>query len=98
MTFKLSFHREARKEARDALLFYREIDPALAAEFLEIYESAIAQILAVPLGCAVVIGQARSKVLRKYPYTIFYRFDTSEVRIIAVAHQKRRPEYWLNRT
>ena len=98
MTFKLSFHSEARMEARDAMLYYRELDPVNAAEFLEIYETAIAQILTTPLACAVLVGKVRSKILRKYPYTIFYRFDADEVRIIAVAHQKRRPGYWLNRS
>lgn len=98
MTFKLSFHSEARIEARDAMLYYRELDPVIAAEFLGIYETAVNQILANPLASVVVIGKARGKVLRKYPYTIFYRFDADEIRVIAVAHQKRSPEYWLKRS
>ncbi|MFZ1702528.1 MAG: type II toxin-antitoxin system RelE/ParE family toxin [Pyrinomonadaceae bacterium] len=98
MTFELSFHPEARLEARVAMSFYRDIDAVVAAEFLKLYETAITQILLNPLACPILSGKMRRKLLRKFPYTIFYRFDTDEVRIIAVSHHKRSPGYWLKRS
>jgi hypothetical protein len=36
--------------------------------------------------------------LRKFPFVIYYELrDPALVRIVAVAHAKRRPGYWLRR-
>ena len=40
----------------------------------------------------------RARVLDKYPYTLLYRVAADEVLIAAVAHQKRKPRYWRQRT
>ncbi len=34
---------------------------------------------------------------KKYPYTIFYRLTPRRIRIVAVAHHKRKPGYWKQR-
>jgi hypothetical protein len=34
---------------------------------------------------------------RRYPYTLVYRHHDGLVSIVAVAHHKRHPEYWLQR-
>ena len=36
-------------------------------------------------------------VLQRFPFNVFYRPGPTEIEIIAVAHQKRRPGYWSNR-
>ena len=37
------------------------------------------------------------RVLRHFPYTIFYEITGSVVFILAVAHQRREPGYWRSR-
>ena len=39
----------------------------------------------------------RHHVLRRFPYSVIYLVEAAEVVILAVAHQKRRPGYWLPR-
>jgi plasmid stabilization system protein ParE len=40
----------------------------------------------------------RRFVLPRFPYSLIYRhLGADEVRILAVAHQKRRPRYWTGR-
>jgi len=39
----------------------------------------------------------RRIVVHRYPYAVVYRADSDTVRIIAVAHQHRRPGYWRGR-
>jgi len=34
----------------------------------------------------------------KFPYSIIYTIEPDHIRILAVAHSKRKPEYWLSRT
>jgi plasmid stabilization system protein ParE len=84
-------------EVLGAVRFYLDIDRNIGAEFAELYEAAIAQILQDPLACMIVSHKTRRKVLRKFPYSIFYRFDTDEVRIVAVSHHRRSPKYWRKR-
>lgn len=36
-------------------------------------------------------------VLDRYPFTVFYRPTDDGVMVIAVAHQRRRPNYWKSR-
>jgi plasmid stabilization system protein ParE len=35
--------------------------------------------------------------VKRFPYSVFYRLREDHVRILAVAHQKRRPFYWRKR-
>ena len=46
-------------------------------------------------------GQAphhtRMLTLHSFPYSLIYRIQNNEIRIIAVAHHSRRPGYWVGR-
>jgi len=41
--------------------------------------------------------ETRRRVLRRFPYVIFYRATADVVTIAAVAHMKRMPGYWRGR-
>lgn len=41
--------------------------------------------------------QVRRRVLKKWPYSIIYSVDARSVFVVAVAHDKRKPGYWLAR-
>jgi toxin ParE1/3/4 len=40
---------------------------------------------------------SRRRVLVKFPFTVHYRFDITELVVLAIAHHKRRPGYWTHR-
>ena len=40
----------------------------------------------------------RRYVFRVYPYSLVYRLAGDEVTIVAVAHAKRKPGYWIARS
>jgi len=42
-------------------------------------------------------SKVRRKILRQFPYSIFYVVDDDAVVIVAIAHHKRRPGYWKPR-
>jgi len=54
-------------------------------------------ILANPKVGAIFRGTRRRYLLRRFPYSIIYQVSTDELRVIAVAHQRRRPGYWAGR-
>lgn len=39
----------------------------------------------------------RKRLLRKFRYSLIYSVEQDGVLILAVAHQSRRPEYWVGR-
>lgn len=40
---------------------------------------------------------ARMLALHNFPYSLIYRLQRDEIRIIAIAHHSRRPGYWVGR-
>lgn len=39
----------------------------------------------------------RKAVLRKYPFNLIYSLLNENIYILAIAHQNREPEYWIDR-
>jgi len=54
-------------------------------------------ILANPKIGAVFRSSRRRYLLRRFPYSVIYQLSENDIRIIAVAHQRRRPNYWVRR-
>lgn len=38
----------------------------------------------------------RRCVLHRFPYSIYYTIDTDTVVVLSVAHQRRKPYYWVD--
>jgi len=60
-------------------------------------QDAIDQIVEFPESAPTIRGQVRGKVISRFPYTLMYRVEEGVVLVLAVAHQKQRPEYWIDR-
>ncbi len=46
----------------------------------------------------MIRGSVRRLVVSRFPYSILYRrLAGGEIRVLAVAHHKRRPEFWHGR-
>ena len=95
---KLVILPSALAELQDAVDFYtdranRELGLAFVAEF----ERAANMVLENPTRGALFRGTRRRFLLRRFPYSIIYQVATDELRVIAVAHHRRRPAYWASR-
>jgi plasmid stabilization system protein ParE len=93
----LSIHESAEIEINEAVDFYEMECRGLGSVFIDILESAIDNIFLFPEASQVLRGEVRRKVLRKFPYSVLYSVRPDEIRILAVAHQKKRPFYWRSR-
>jgi plasmid stabilization system protein ParE len=94
---RIIFRDDARAEFDDALAYYNERDPAVAAGFVLDYQKLETQLLQFPNVGALVARNGRRLIFSKYPYQLVYRVEGEEIVIYAVAHQKRRPGYWRKR-
>ena len=87
----------ARGELRNAAHYYRERSRRVASSFMASVQDAIDQIAEFPESAPVIRGEVRGKVISRFPYTLMYRVEDGVVLVLAVAHQKQRPEYWIDR-
>ena len=95
---KVRFHPNARAELHAAWNWYNERSPLSATAFAHAIDNAVWRIKEAPTRNRVAEHGTRKFVLQRFPFNIFYRQGDAEIVIVAVAHQKRRPGYWSNRT
>jgi len=86
-------------ELQDAAAFYSaSANVELGLAFVAEFDRAVSRILVNPQVGAVFRGTRRRYVLSRFPYSIFYHVAPDEIRVVAVAHRRRRPSYWAGRT
>jgi plasmid stabilization system protein ParE len=90
------FSAEAKADFRDAAFWYEEQRPGLGEEFSRAVSAAAHLIATGPERWPTKHG-LRRYVLRRFPYTIAYRFASGSVEILAVAHHSRDPASWTDR-
>ncbi|WP_374495303.1 type II toxin-antitoxin system RelE/ParE family toxin [Zoogloea sp.] len=95
---KVVVHPGAEQDLMEAVSFYeREGSHTLAARFVTEFKRVTALISDYP-----DIGVSRGNGLQGvtmaiFPYTLIYRRDPSQIRILVVKHDRRRPSYGSRR-
>ena len=82
----------------EAAQFYGRIDRDLLLAFLDEMERSVRSISDQPKSSTSIALNIRRKLVRRFSYGIIYRERRSEIRILAIAHLKRRPLYWAGRS
>jgi toxin ParE1/3/4 len=93
-------HPQARSELEDSVVFYRSHGgEILAARFKREVHASLRYISANPERFPPVneLLQTRRIRLTKFPFSIIYIVRPQFVWVVAIAHQKRKPEYWKER-
>jgi toxin ParE1/3/4 len=96
------FEEEAEREYRAAALWYEEQRENLGIEFLDAVDLTLSHIVRFPhAGAPVPRVRAdlpvRRAPVKGFPYHLVY-FETPEtIRVLAVAHDRRKPRYWKSR-
>lgn len=93
----LTYHPEAEAELIGAAQFYEGRVPGLGAQFLDGVDDAIALISQDPQRCRVVEADVRRYMLPRFPYAIYYRILPGDLRVLAIKHHRRHPDYWRSR-
>lgn len=92
-----SFHPEAEEEFNKAIEYYEEIEPGLGYDFaVEVY-SAIQRSVAFPKAWAVLEGEVRRSLVRRFPYGVLYSEEQEGLFIVAVMNLHRDPGHWKDR-
>lgn len=91
-------HEGADEELRAATIFYDSRESGLGAQFLDEFSLALEKILKRPLSHSVFFDQYRRYLMFRFPYSVVYRTEGERIVILAVAHLRRRPGYWSDRS
>ena len=96
MTYE--FHPAAEAEFLESVGFYESKVKGLGQAFIDEFEATLNLICGAPqqrkVECEPDIRRAQ---LQRFPYTLIYREKLSSVQVLAIAHDRRRPQYWLSR-
>ncbi|HMT08127.1 MAG TPA: type II toxin-antitoxin system RelE/ParE family toxin [Pyrinomonadaceae bacterium] len=93
-----STHPEALQDLDESLQFYLSKDVVIAADFVDAYDLNIELIKSYPESYPTVRATYRRKIMNRFPFSIVYTCSKTEIRILAVAHHSRDPEFWINRS
>lgn len=101
---RVDLHPEARAEVRGAALWYEERRAGLGDRFVERVNEILQRLEEAPALYPVWPGTEAGSVpihkavLDQFPYLVAFELHTEYVLVLAVAHAKRQPLYWLART
>jgi plasmid stabilization system protein ParE len=91
------FDPDARTEFLASVRYYEDCRSGLGRLFRLAIESSIQKIVETPFAYRILQAPFRRYLLPKFPYAIIYSIEPDHIRIIAIAHTKRKPGYWLDR-
>jgi plasmid stabilization system protein ParE len=92
------FDPDARNEFLASVQYYEDCQPKLGYRFRRAIESAINKITESPFRYRILHRPFRRYLVQKFPFAIIYSIEPDHIRIIAVAHTKRLPGYWIERS
>ncbi|MEH2038073.1 type II toxin-antitoxin system RelE/ParE family toxin [Nostoc sp.] len=88
----------ASKELDAAIAYYEAQKVGLGLDLLSEVEKVILKIQQNPnLGTPHKIEGIRRYAIQRFPYLIFYTVLEEVIWVIAIAHSKRKPNYWKQR-
>ena len=102
MTKPVRFDREAEEELAAAIDWYESQRQGLGLDLLEVIDDAISRIGEMPLWFPLLLSipselGVRSCSVKRFPYSVVFLELPGEIRILALAHARRRPGYWRSR-
>ena len=95
---KIWFHPAAEIEHLDQVAYYESRQSGLGAGYLAEIDRLLASIAERPHQYPQISGaELRRAHSRRFPIAILFREHGDQLQILAVAHKRRRPSYWVTR-
>ena len=92
------FHPEAEAEHLETVAYYETQQAGLGASYLAEFESVLERVCEAPDRYPMERKPDISRIrLRRFPFTVLFRESDATIVVLAVAHHRRRPSYWLGR-
>ncbi|RMD95433.1 MAG: type II toxin-antitoxin system RelE/ParE family toxin [Calditrichaeota bacterium] len=97
MTYNLIFLPEVEHDAFAAYLWYEEKSRGLGEDFLRIFYACATEIQRNPLSYPEVYNKFRRRLLRRFPYAIYYIVKEKNLIVVGLFHCARNPHTIKNK-
>jgi plasmid stabilization system protein ParE len=91
MTYNLRFLPEVEEDVITGYLWYEEKSPGLGEEFLRMFYASAGELPRNPLLYSKVYNEFRRRLLRRFPYAIYFMIKDGEIIVFGVFHCARDP-------
>ena len=92
-----TFHPGAEREYLQTIAYYEEKSRGLGASYMAEFEPIMAYICNAPHRHKVIFEDIRKLSMKRFPFNIMYRIIDDTVQVLAIAHKRQRPKYWIER-
>lgn len=93
----LRFDPRAQQDIEEAIAYYAGAYTPACVGLMDAIEHVLHLLRHHPDAGTIVRRGARKWPLSKFPYLLVYRVDGDDLIVLAVAHMRRRPGFWLER-
>ena len=97
MTDNITIRPKALKEIEEAWLWYERRHKGLGDGFVLCVEESLEKISHDPKLYPVIHKKIRRAIISRFPYSILYFIEKSEIVVVGVFHSSRNPKQWKNR-
>lgn len=97
--FIIVLTKEAQLDLDEIFIWYEEQKEGLGFDFIDHFETILYKLTINPYYVSFILGDSRGFSLKKFPYEIIYRINKTkqQVRVIAIIHHHRNPEWFRRR-
>lgn len=95
---RIRFAEAAFIELNDAVAWYEQQQAGLGVRFRSDVREASIRIAGAPLLFPIELEDVRRCVMTRFPHTLRFVVRGDEIWVVAVSHQHRHPDYWVERT
>jgi toxin ParE1/3/4 len=92
MTYSLQFLPEIEEDVIAGYGSYEEKSKGLGEDFLRIFYACTSEIARNPLIYPKVFDDFRRRLLRRFPYAIYFLIENNEIIVIGLFHCARNPQ------
>ena len=97
MSLPVVLRQEARTEFDEAFDWYEQQRPGLGVNFVACVQDVLDRIVTTPELYPQVFEDVRRAIVWRFPYSVFYKIEPSQVVVLAVFHSRRDPKIWQAR-
>ena len=91
MSYTLSFRPEVENDAISGYVWYEEKSTGLGEEFLRVFYACAREIQRSPLLYRKIYKDFRRRLLRRFPYVIYFRILEQQIVVFGLFHCARNP-------
>ena len=94
---KISLVSSAETDIAESINYYSNINLSVASRFLGDLDDTIGFLSRFPEASPEVYKNIRRKLLKIFPYGVYYSYHQDEITVYAVIHESRNPEILYSR-